>query len=69
MSETTYYQRNREVILNRTKDYYENNKELLRERQQKINTENYLKKKKIREESMEKKHIIIITCLKKIKKN
>ena len=32
MSETTYYQRNREVILNRAKDFYENNKELLRER-------------------------------------
>ena len=33
MSETTYYQRNRrEVILNRAKDYHENNKELLRER-------------------------------------
>ena len=32
MSETTYYQRNREVILNRAKDYYENNKELIRER-------------------------------------
>ena len=32
MSETTYYQRKREVILNREKDYYENNKELLRER-------------------------------------
>ena len=32
MSETTYYQRNREVILNRAKDCYENNKELLRER-------------------------------------
>ena len=31
MSETTYYQRNREVILNRAKDYYENSKELLRE--------------------------------------
>ena len=30
MSETTYYQKNREVILNRAKDYYENNKELLR---------------------------------------
>ena len=30
-SGTTYYQRNREVILNRAKDYYENNKELLRE--------------------------------------
>ena len=33
MSETTYYQRNREVILNRAKDYYENYKELLRERE------------------------------------
>ena len=32
MSETTYYQRNREVILNIAKDYYENKKELLRER-------------------------------------
>ena len=31
MSETTYYQRNSEVILNRPKDYYKNNKELLRE--------------------------------------
>ena len=27
----TYYQRNRDVILNRAKDYYENNKERLRE--------------------------------------
>ena len=32
MSVTTCYQRNREVILNRAKDYYENNKELIRER-------------------------------------
>ena len=32
MSGTTYYQRNREVILNRAKEYYENNKELLREK-------------------------------------
>ena len=47
MSETIYYQRNREMILNRAKDYYENNKELLREREQKINTKNHLKKKKI----------------------
>ena len=31
MSETTYYQRKRETILNRAKDYYENNKEVLRE--------------------------------------
>ena len=29
MSEKTYYQRNKEVILNRAKNYYENNKELL----------------------------------------
>ena len=33
MSETTYYQRNREGILNRANYYYENNKELLRERE------------------------------------
>ena len=33
MSERTYYERNRNVILNRAKDYYENNKELLRKRE------------------------------------
>ena len=27
----TYYQKNRDVILNRAKDYYENDKERLRE--------------------------------------
>ena len=32
MSEKTYYQRNRNVILNRAKDYYENDKERLRAR-------------------------------------
>ena len=31
MSNTTYYQRNRDLILNRVKDYYENDKERLRE--------------------------------------
>ena len=35
MNATTYYQRNREVILNRAKDSYENNKELLRESESK----------------------------------
>ena len=30
--ETTYYQRNRETVLNKAKDYYENNKEVLREK-------------------------------------
>ena len=33
MSETTYYQRNREIILNAAKHYYENNKEILREKE------------------------------------
>ena len=31
MSEATYYQRNRDVILNRAKDYYKNDKERLRD--------------------------------------
>ena len=31
MNNKTYYQRNREIILNRAKDYYENDKERLRE--------------------------------------
>ena len=50
MSRTTYHQRNKEVILNRPKDYYENNKEVLREREQKISIEKYLKKKNIKRE-------------------
>ena len=45
MSETTYYQRNREVILNRAKDYYENNKELLRERERAKNKYSELSEK------------------------
>ena len=45
MSESTYYQRNKPVILNRAKEY-KNNKEALRKKQE-INSENYLKKKKI----------------------
>ena len=31
-ADLTYYQKNRDVILNRAKDYYENNKERLSER-------------------------------------
>ena len=30
MDNTTYYQRNREIMLNRAKDYYENDKERLK---------------------------------------
>ena len=32
MSGMTYYEKNRDVILNRAKDYYENDKERLREK-------------------------------------
>ena len=32
MSEITYYQRNRDIILNKAQEYYKNSKELLRER-------------------------------------
>ena len=31
MSEGTYYQRNRDVILNREKDYYKNDEQRLRD--------------------------------------
>ena len=55
----TYYQRNRDMILNRAKDYYENDKESKQEK----NTETYLKKKKIKRDNMEKTDIAI--CLKK----
>ena len=47
MSGTTCYQKNREVILNRAKYHYENNKELLRE----------TAKNKYRELSEEEKNI------------
>ena len=46
MSGATYYERNRDMILNRAKDYYENNKEVLKERA-KNKYRNYLKKKKM----------------------
>ena len=32
MGEITYYQRSRDIILNRAKECYKNNKELLRKR-------------------------------------
>ena len=57
MSETTYYQRNRGVILNRAKDYYENNKELLREREreQRINIKREYGKKRYHKMTEENK--------------
>ena len=48
MSDLTYYQRNRDVILNRAKDYYENDKKRLREqaREKYINLSEEEKNKK-----------------------
>ena len=57
MSDLNFYQKNRDMILNRAKDYHENNKEGLRE--QEINTEIYLKKKKIKRKNMEEIDVII----------
>ena len=64
MNNSTYYQRNREIILSRAKDYYENDKERLRE-QEEINIETYPMKIKRKRENVEK--IDIIVCLKKKK--
>ena len=54
------------MILNRAKDYYENDKEKLRGKQE-INTEIYLKNKKIKKENIGR--IDIAICLKKKNKD
>ena len=67
MDNTTYYQRNREIMLNRANDYYENDKERLRQQARnryKILSEEDKKKKR----EYGKNHNIVI-CLKKRSKN
>ena len=66
MSNTTYYQRNRDAILNRVKDYYKNNKKMLRE-QARDNYRNLSKEDKIKRENMEETDTII--CLNKRNKD
>ena len=66
MDNTTYYQRNREKLLNRAKDYYQNDKERISE-QARNKYRNLLKKIKRKRENMEK--IDTVTCLKKRNKN
>ena len=66
MDNTTYYQRNREIILNRAKDYYENDKERLRE-QARDKYRNLSEEDKNKKKNMKKTDIII--CLKKRNKN
>ena len=61
-----FYQRNWDVILNRAKDYYENDKERLRE-QARDKYRNLSEEEKIKKENMEK--IDVTICLKKGKKD
>ena len=61
-----YYQKNRDVMLNRAEDYYENDKERLRE-QTRDKYRNISEEKKIKKENMGK--IDIAICLKKRKKD
>ena len=56
MSKATYCQRHREVILNRAKDYYENNKELLRERSENKYTELTEEERNIKREYGKKRY-------------
>ena len=65
MSDLTNYQRNRDVITNRAKYYYENNKERLRE-QAKDKYRNLSEEEKIKKREYGK--IDISICLKKRKK-
>ena len=67
MSEKTCYQRNRDAILNRGKDYYENDKKRLRE-QARGKYRNLSEEEKMQKEKIWKKTDIII-CLKKRKKD
>ena len=66
MSEKTYYQRNRDVILNRAKDYCENDKEELREHAR-DKDRNLSEEEKTKRENMEETDTII--CLKKKNKD
>ena len=66
MNNLTYYQKNKEVILNRAKDYYENNKERLRD-QAKDKYRNLSKEDKNKKREYGKTDIII--CLKKRNKS
>ena len=64
--EKTYYQRNRDKILNRAKNLMKITKKYQKSKQ-KINTKIYQKKEIIKRQNMEEIYIII--CLKKRNKN
>ena len=67
MNNTTYYQKNGDVILNRAKDYYKTDLKKDEKSKQEINTDIYLKKIRIKRENMEETDTII--CLKKRNKD
>ena len=66
MSEKNYYQRNRDIILNKAKYYYGNNKERLRE-QARDKYRNLSEEEKNKKREYGKKQISY--CLKKRNKN
>ena len=66
MSNTTYYQRNKDLILKRAKDCYENDKERLWEKA-KDKYRDLFEEEKIKRENNEERDAII--CLKKSSKN
>ena len=68
MSRMTYYQKNREIILNKAKDYYENDKERLRV-QARDKDRNLSEEDKNNNRKEYRKKTDIIACLKKRNKN
>ena len=66
-ADLTYYQRTRDMIINRAKHYYENDKERLREQARNKYKNLSEEEKKIKRENMEKTDIVI--CLKKKNKD
>ena len=65
MSETTYYQRERDVMLNRVKDYYKSDKERLRDNARDKCRNLYEEEKN---EKREMEEIDFTICLKKSKR-
>ena len=66
MGEFTYYQRNKDVILNREKDYYENDKDRLR-KEARDKSRNLLKKIKMKIWNTEKTDTMAIYLKKRNK--
>ena len=67
IADLTYYQENKDRILNKAKDYYKNNKKRLREQARDNIFKAYLKKKKIKPEHTGR--IVFIICPKKRNKD